>query len=521
MRSVRLSACLIVRNEARFLDECLRRIRPFVDEIVLVDTGSEDETKAIALRHGARVFEEPWQEDFSRARNLALAKARGEFIFYLDADEWIDPVTAPELRKFHPQVDAYYVTVVNLASLDGQEEIDRFETIRIFRRHPAVRFEGRVHEQILPSLQRIGARLGQLPLRILHYGYAPEVVEAKGKRGRNLRLFGLGQTNTPSDRFHLARELMVAGRFAEAESMLRGILDDPEVVPTSPIALYSRLSLCETLLNLQNHPALLDVADRGLRLFPNQGEFAYYKAAAEAELGHVTAAVRDLLWVLSEPDGMRKLWARGGLKGDAWAFLASLLHRLGRVEEAVEASVTALKLGSRTGVAVFVELAIDRVGVAGVLAALETLGISPRQEAELQKAFLARQLLAAARRLSPPLPESLIGAAFACEGRFLEAVVFFRQHGCPTNLDALAASVSRAALGATEGDALAIYLAHRDMPRPLISPEEIRIIALILAQAGREDLLLSFLERELGPERGRAVTESLLAKVALPVKEVM
>ena len=86
-----LSACLIVKNEAAHLPRCLASVRELVDEMVVVDTGSTDETPAIATAYGARVLAFAWRDDFSAARNFGLGQARGEWLLVLDADEALEP----------------------------------------------------------------------------------------------------------------------------------------------------------------------------------------------------------------------------------------------------------------------------------------------------------------------------------------------------------------------------------------------------------------------------------------------
>src|ERR1700722_17833720 len=89
-----ISLCLIARNSARTLPACLESIRPWVDEMIVVDTGSDDETPDIARRLGGRVFEFPWCDDFSAARNESLRHARGRWLFWMDSDDTIDEANA-------------------------------------------------------------------------------------------------------------------------------------------------------------------------------------------------------------------------------------------------------------------------------------------------------------------------------------------------------------------------------------------------------------------------------------------
>ncbi len=94
----RISATLIVRNEAAVIADCLRALAPVTDEIVVVDTGSRNATRQIALDYGARVFDFPWRNDFAAARNYALDRAIGDWALYIDADERVRGTNGPTLR---------------------------------------------------------------------------------------------------------------------------------------------------------------------------------------------------------------------------------------------------------------------------------------------------------------------------------------------------------------------------------------------------------------------------------------
>ena len=98
-RRNRISLCMIVKNEERFLDDCLESVLGVVDEIIVVDTGSTDKTADIAKSHGARVIDFPWTEHFAEARNQAIERAEGDFMLTLDADERLDPATAHHVRE--------------------------------------------------------------------------------------------------------------------------------------------------------------------------------------------------------------------------------------------------------------------------------------------------------------------------------------------------------------------------------------------------------------------------------------
>ncbi|MBL8799298.1 MAG: glycosyltransferase, partial [Planctomycetia bacterium] len=94
-----LSLCMIVRDSARTLGACLQSIRPWVDEMIVVDTGSRDHTPELAARLGARVVHFPWPDSFAIARNESLRHARGRWVFWMDSDDTIDAANGRQLRE--------------------------------------------------------------------------------------------------------------------------------------------------------------------------------------------------------------------------------------------------------------------------------------------------------------------------------------------------------------------------------------------------------------------------------------
>lgn len=180
-----LSAGVIVRNEARHLQACLLSISGVVDEIVVVDTGSVDETPWIAESLGARVYEIPWQDDFTVARNAALDRCRGAWILYIDADERVRDGSSLELRDL-----LHEPTVVGAnVWLHPEAGYTAYRELRLFRNHPDLRFEGVIHENIKPALYRYlaahGGRIADSALILDHVGYHGE---QEHKHMRNLPL---------------------------------------------------------------------------------------------------------------------------------------------------------------------------------------------------------------------------------------------------------------------------------------------------------------------------------------------
>ncbi len=186
---IQLSACLIVKNEAILLPYCLESICTFVDEIIVVDTGSNDNTVEIAHSYGAQIYRFAWVNDFSAARNESLRHAKGEWILYVDADEAIDAVNAAKIREIITRKDIVAVTVRQCIPQPADNIATAFysEYCRLFHFHPDIRFEGVVHEQILPSIERIGGRILRTDIVLHHWAYAATEEKKQRRAERNLR----------------------------------------------------------------------------------------------------------------------------------------------------------------------------------------------------------------------------------------------------------------------------------------------------------------------------------------------
>lgn len=216
-----LSAVLIVRNEAKHIAECIESVRPVCDEIVVVDTGSTDDTVSIATNMGAVVGAFDWCDDFSAARNHALSLATSTWCLWIDADERLDPTSYGAFLSaiVRPQFGGYTIPIVNFLNKDEAQDQIIHTPCRLFRRLPGVQFEGRIHEQIAPSIQRLGLPIAMLEARILHYGYRESEVAEKRKHERTISLLTLALEENPEDdfqQFNLANAYYTAGKYEEA-----------------------------------------------------------------------------------------------------------------------------------------------------------------------------------------------------------------------------------------------------------------------------------------------------------------
>jgi len=212
-----ITAAMIVRDEQAFLPGCLESLDGVVDEIVVVDTGSSDETPEIALQHGAKLIRSDWVGDFSKARNLALENSTGRWILYIDADE---RVTEIEHDTFVEQLhnEKLAALMVKFRPSSGQT---RYQEVRVFRNEPDIRFTGIIHETHLPDLWNhmlaTGRHIEHTDFALDHLGYDGT---QDNKHARNLPLLKTRLEMTPEHLFswvHLGSTFKGLGDEEQAE----------------------------------------------------------------------------------------------------------------------------------------------------------------------------------------------------------------------------------------------------------------------------------------------------------------
>ena len=214
----RLAMVMIARDEAARIGRALDSARPHVDRMIVLDTGSADDTAAVARAHGAEVHHFIWCDDFSAARNAALDRSDAAWNLIMDADDWIEgnasalsPDRLPEGEGgFLGYVQATNRVVQDGGGQEGAVAVSRSWIPRVLPR--GVRYQGSIHEQ--PASILPGRRL---ELRLAHDGFLPEALARKA--GRNEALLAAAIGREPGDGylwFQLGREHQARERAAEA-----------------------------------------------------------------------------------------------------------------------------------------------------------------------------------------------------------------------------------------------------------------------------------------------------------------
>src|SRR5262249_22315289 len=213
-------------NEEANLPACLGSAAGLMDEVIVVDTGSTDRTRDIAARLGARVFDFPWVDSFAAARNECLRHATGRWIFWLDADDRLDEADRQKLRALFAELpDGNLAYVMKCLCLPDPESGTStvVDHVRLFRHQPDIRWQYRVHEQILPAIRRSGGEVRWTDVVIQHTGYQDRALRRR-KLDRDLRLLRLEDAEHPDDPvtlFHLGSIYQELGQLAEALAPLK------------------------------------------------------------------------------------------------------------------------------------------------------------------------------------------------------------------------------------------------------------------------------------------------------------
>jgi len=300
----RVSLCMIVRDEERNLEACLAPVAGLVDEIVIVDTGSVDRTKEIALRFNARVFDFEWSDNFSAARNESMRHATGDWIFWLDADDRVRPEHVARLRKLLQQLDdqpRVYMMETMLPPHDPSGDLEFVTHARLYRKHPDLEWRGRVHEQLHPEFPALGYEQVFTDIQIDHTGYTDRPI-AERKARRKLRLLRMDYAVDPNDvstLFHLGMALRHTPYTTEAKSHLLRLIKLPIAPRVCMRFAYDALAFL-ALKAGDPQEALLFVS-RGLALFPDDEQLLLSQATAYYSQENYDSAGRTLERLISAP----------------------------------------------------------------------------------------------------------------------------------------------------------------------------------------------------------------------------
>jgi tetratricopeptide (TPR) repeat protein len=343
---------MIVRDSAATLGACLGSIRPWVDEMIVVDTGSKDETIGIAKSFGAKVYEFAWPDSFAEARNQSLAHATGEWLFWMDSDDTISPENGQKLRDLSRKKTgamAYIMQVVcpntSLPAEERRHALTVVDHVKMFRNSPQIRFSGRIHEQILPSIRRLAGEVEWTDIQIVHSGSDQSAAGRARKQARDLRLIEMELGDDPDNSFALfnyGMTLLDAARPADALNALARSLQLATPGESHCRKIYALLA--QAYCDLRRPATALKTCLAGLAQFPGDTELVYRKGDLNLLMNNgseAEAAFREL----TAPPSQRYFSSfdrtMTGVK--AWQGLAASLEKQNRPAEAEAAWLKAME----------------------------------------------------------------------------------------------------------------------------------------------------------------------------------
>ncbi len=334
-----VSLCMIVRDEAKNLAACLAPVHALFDEIVIVDTGSTDETREIARGFNARVIDFPWVDDFSAARNESLRQATGDYIFWLDADDRLDGKDIQELEKLFQRLDGHRAahmvrTVCTMNASLGTPFV--LSHPRLFRADPKLTWRYRVHEQIMPCLEELRYEVNWSVVQITHQGYSDAALVHR-KVNRDLQLLLLDYLVFPHDPcilFHLGKAYARLNNFPQALVYLLRSLHYAEPKAEWVARLY--VDIVAIMITLGRKKEALSMTIEGLSHHTLNPALMWRQAQLLAEIGELQAAEQTILRLLgiAQQEFMKNDLQADDLRRRARRMLGSLQLNQNRLDEA-------------------------------------------------------------------------------------------------------------------------------------------------------------------------------------------
>lgn len=272
-----ISVCIIMKNEEKNIEECLKRIKPYGFEIVVVDTGSTDKSKEIAYKYTDKVYDFKWIDDFSAARNFAAEKAENDIIFALDCDEFAESIDVKEIeRTITKNKDSILCPLrINLLERNG-ENIKEYERISRIYSKSVYHYEGRIHEQTV-RIDGKRAKHIDISATFTHVGYMGSEEERFKKAQRNADLlkrvleekgddpyiyYQLGKAYFMQKKYKNAIESFEKCLFLEDNLRYEYMEDNIQ-------------SYCHCLLNNEEYKKAMEVCEKYERLYKNSADFQF------------------------------------------------------------------------------------------------------------------------------------------------------------------------------------------------------------------------------------------------------
>jgi GT2 family glycosyltransferase/glycosyltransferase involved in cell wall biosynthesis/Tfp pilus assembly protein PilF len=352
LKKPKLSLAMIVKNESDDLARCLNSMQEIADEIVVVDTGSTDNTVEIAKEFGAKIINYKWENDFSKARNVSLENATGEWVMFLDADE---ELVYEDLDKFRKLLDStepegFFFSLFSFIGDKPDDGVVVNTAFRLWRNKPEYRFSGALHEQILAKVQSGNPNIQFSDVRINHYGYLNQAISKKSKPTRNISILKKEIESNPENafaRFNLGVEFLRIKDYEKALVEYKKAFANLTGLEAAYASLLVR-NICQCLQELKRHDEALSVLKDAQEAYPNYTDLFYLEGQIWMSKHEPLKAIDAFNNCLRMGDAGREYISQSGVGGHMAANqLARVYSSIGDEKAAVKAYRKALSLNNK------------------------------------------------------------------------------------------------------------------------------------------------------------------------------
>lgn len=327
-----ISACIIMKNEQQVVLRMLNSIQKHVDEIIVVDTGSTDQSVAIVEKAGIKVYQFEWTNSFAEARNYSLSLATSDWIFWIDCDEELIVPDQYSLKDHLLEIKEETLgkcLIANLVSdTDSSEAHYIMPQYRLFKRSENYQYVNAIHEHIYIDDEVKELKSFNMKWMIKHYGYLQSVVDEKNKSERNISLITHAISdgdNNPWLFYHLASEYYRLQLYKEAFELVNAAIQlflDKQQYP--PSLLYKMKY--DILIATASYDSILQAIPLALQLYPDYADLYFYQAISYYALKKYDQAIEAFNTCLTIENAQMKYLTLDGISSYRSYYYLSLCY---------------------------------------------------------------------------------------------------------------------------------------------------------------------------------------------------
>lgn len=336
-----VSLGMIVKNEERFLRKCLESVQDLVDEIIIVDTGSEDKTIEIAESFNAKIYHYEWDNNFANARNVYVENATKDWILVLDGDDIFE---REDIEKFIEVVntsekDGHYFKTLSLINENDKKNFSYNLNLRLLRNNGKYKYNGAIHEQVI-SKEGVTdySKFINEDIRIYHLGYIQSVIDEKQKRQRNMTLINEELKKDPFNPFQNFNMAVEYYAMSDLENSLKHFNTAYNVMnPSEGYGNKLILRRIMLLFDMKKYEEAIKGIEEGIGFFPDFTDLYFYKALTLGKQKKYTLAIKEYEKCISMGEAPIHLrFINGASTFRAYYELGNIYFKLKDYDEAIK-----------------------------------------------------------------------------------------------------------------------------------------------------------------------------------------